>query len=458
MNKFVLCMFCSMVSAISAADDFDDMFSDDTFADIDVETSAAEPSLFSLSHEVGAQTVINVNSDKNNAVEDLYSGVTSAQLSYRPSFSFQPNDQLSLSGEALLSVDGIFWLRGDDDWSDADIDARQVQADLKELVAQYRMNTWQASTGVQTVTLGLADALSVSNVLNAQNLSVPGLQDIDDAVLPAWTSLVSGALGPVRVKAGVVHRHQLNQLPTQGSDFDTGVQTLLDAVNLELTQEDLAFENAGGFASLSGVVGPLDWQLNVISQLEHAPVVELGMTGMGPAPVALHYPRTTTVGVAGSYVMGSVLWKAEAAFVDGLQAQALNGILPGELVSFQRAAGTVGFDFNHSVLGRLVAEVQTTSILDYDTKNFLQTDEKSVQWAVMYSKSFLRDSLTLTGQVIGFDIDASGGRLQGVTVEYDVNDQLSTTLRYIDYVDGDFSFLNGADDRDRLLASVSYRF
>lgn len=458
MNKFVLGFLCAMVTAASVAGDFDSLFSEDTFISFDVETSAAEQRLFSVSHELGAQAVINVNSEKTNAIESLYSGVTSSEVSYRPGFSFQPNDAFSVSAEALLSIDGIFWLRPDDAWSEADVDARQYQADIKALVAQYRLKNWQFSTGIQTVTLGLADALSLSNVLNAQDLSVPGLKDMNDAVLPAWTTMASGAQGSVRIKAGVVHRHQLNQLPIAGTDFDTGLDTWLTNSGLTLEQEDFTVANMAGFASFSGVVGPLDWQLNAISQREHSPVVELGLSGMGPVPVALHYPRTTTLGLAGSYVVGSVLWKVETALVDGLQAQTMNGTALGPLAEFQRVGGTVGFDFNSNRLGRVVAEMQVTTILDYDSLALMQTDEKSVQWVLMYSKNFLRDRLTLTGQVIGFDIDASGGRVQGITLEYDVNDQLSTTLRYIDYVAGDFQFFNGADDRDRLLASARYRF
>ncbi len=458
MKKFTLFVFFSVVSAVSHADDFENMFSDDPFADVDIESISANDSVFSLSHEVGFTSIVNVNSDKASATESLYSGVTSAQLSYKPSFSFSPTDPLSFNGEFLLASDGIFWLRAEDNWSEEDIENRQYQADVKELTAQYRLSKWQLSTGVQSVTLGLADALSVSNVLYAQDLSIPGAKDLDDTVIPAWTTLASGAVGSVRVKAGVIHAHQINKIPTDGTDFDTGMHAMLEAANLSLAAEPLALENAGVFASFSGVVGPLDWQFNAVSQLEHSPAVELGMTGMGPVPIALHFPRTTTLGVAGSYVAGSFLLKAEAALVDGLQAQALNGMLPGDMVDFQRAAGTAGFDFNHSSLGRVVGEIQYSQILNYDALNFLNTDENSVQWVLMYSKNFLRDSLTLTGQLIAFDIDASGGRLQGVTMEYAVNDQLTTALRYVDYVAGDFSFLNGADDRDRLIASIIYRF
>lgn len=470
MKKISYTLLALAIASASIADDFDDpfsddVFSDDPFGDIVVEESSTD-SAWSLTQELSLQTIANINSDKTNAVEELYAGVTSLSLGYRPTLTYSPMDDLTFKADIALAADAVFWLREDDNWSDEDIDARQYSIDLKELVAQYRLNNWQLSSGVQTVTLGLADALSPSNILYAQDLSVPGTTDIDDNIKPAWTSMVAGSLGPVRIKVGAIHTHELNEVPATGTDFDTGLETMLVANGLELESESFALENMGAFVSLSGVVGPLDWQLNGISQLAHTPSVEVGIVSMGPpsviAPVALTYPRQNTAAAAASLVTGSFLWKGEVAYTVGSEAQMVDGMAPGDMTAYSRIVGTAGFDFDHSTLGRLVAEIQFGQILDYDGLNLLESgmepSETSAQWAMIYSKRFLREQLNLTGQLIGFDIDASGGRIQGISAEYDFNDNLSGMLRYIDYVDGDFQFLQGADDRDRILASVNYRF
>jgi hypothetical protein len=470
MKKFSYTLLAFAIASASIADDFDDAFSDDVFADdpfddIVVEESATN-SAFSVTHEISAQTIANLNSEKSNAVETLYSGVTSVQVGYRPGLTFTPTDNITVNADIALTADTIFWLREDDDWRDEDIDARQTNIDIKDLTAQVRLNQWQLSSGIQTVTLGLADALSPSNILYAQDLSVPGTTDIDDTIKPAWTSMVAGSFGPVRIKAGAVHTHELNVIPPTGTDFDAGLEAMLAARDLSLESEALALENMGAFVSLSGVAGPLDWQVNGISQLPHSPTVEVGVLSMGPppviAPIALHYERQNTAALAASFVTGSFLWKGELAITTGLEAQTANGMMPGDLTSYERVVGTAGFDFDHSTLGRLVAEIQFGQILDYDSLNLLESGmeptETSAQWALLYSKRFLREQLNITAQLIGFDIDASGGRIQGISAEYDVTDQLMGQVRYIDYVDGDFQFLQGADDRDRLLAGVSYSF
>jgi len=455
MKRLTLSLLAAAVASAAVADDFDDMFSDDAFSDIVVEESGSKgPFLFS--HEIGLQGILNNNSDKDDATAELYSGVTALEFNYRPSFSYQPNDEFSLNGELLLSTDTIFWLRADDVWSDEDIDTRQYQIDVRELVAQYRLANWQLSSGIQNVTLGLADALSVANVLYAQNLAVPGASDIDDTLMPAWTSIVSGSLGPVRLKLGSVHSHEVNNMPVTGTDFDTGLNTQLDSMGLSIEPQELALENMAWFGSASGVLGPLDWQLNAVSQLSHSPVIQLGVLP------SISYPRTNIGSAALSMVSGSFLWKAEVAVTDGLQAQAFNGMIPGNLVEYQKAASTLGFDFDHSALGRLIAEIQYSRILSFDGLDLpdsaMAPDEQQVQWAFIYRKPLLRDQLNITAQLIWFDVDASGGMMQGLGIEYDVNDQLKTGLRYVNYVDGEFQFLQGAEDRDRIIASLVYDF
>lgn len=475
MQKLHFTLLFIAIAGLAVADDFDDTFDDafedDPFADIVIDEPSSD--IFSLDQTVSLGSTVIYNSNGATEKEKLWSGVTSMNAAYQPSVRYSPTDQLTMTGAVRFSVDGIFWLRGDDDWSDEVIEARQYRVDIRELLAQYRLDSWQLSTGVQNVTLGLADALSVANVLYAQNLSEPGATDIDDTLQPAWTSMISGAIGPVRLKLGSVHAHQINDIPEPGSDFDVvsspsgmTLNEMLDAADLSIEPETVAFENMAWFGSASGVVGPIDWQVNGVSYLSHSPVVELSVLSAGPPPViapsALHYPRLNSGSTALSLVTGSFLWKAEAALTDGFQAQSYPSGVPGPLVEYQNASGTIGFDFDHSELGRLVAELQYSRILDYDTLDLpdseLSPDEQNLQWALIYRQSLLREQLKLTGQVIGFDLDSSGGRIQGIGAEYGVTDSLTVSVRVVDYVAGTFRFLNGADDRDRLIFSADYRF
>lgn len=438
------------------ADDFDDLFSDDAFGDVEVNVPAPrEASNLSISHEVGTRWIANINSDEANAVEQRYSGISSVYGYYQPKLSYAANDWLTVQADLKLSTDTIFWLRSEENWSDEDINNRQVALAVNELIATGRSGNWQYNTGIQTVTFGLADALSIANNLYAQDMSIPGVVEPGEAVIPAWTTMASGSLGDVRVKTGVIHQHKMNVAGVAGTDFVSPIS----AMNIE--EEPLALENMSAFVSFSGVAGSLDWQLNANTQLEHVPAIEMQASPGGPQPVGTEFARTQSTNVAASYVIGSTLLKAEAGITQGLMAQAKHESMPsapGTMVDYSKLKSVVGFDYNNSTLGRVMAELQYNTILDYDSLNLMQTEQQSVQWMVLVSKTFLRETLTVKGQLIGFDASGDAGRIQGLGIEYDVSDQISTGLRYIDYVDGKFVLLNGADDRDRLVFTVNYQF
>jgi hypothetical protein len=435
------------------ADEFDDLFSDDAFGDVEVNVPApSKASNLSISHEVGTRWIANINSDDANAIERRYSGISSVYGYYQPKLSYAANDWLTVQTDLKLSTDAIFWLRSEENWSDEDINNRQVALTVNELIATGRSGNWQYSTGIQTVTFGLADALSVANNLYAQDMSIPGVVEPEEAVIPAWTTMASGSLGDARIKTGVIHQHKMNVAGVAGTDFVSPIS----AMNIE--EEPLALENMSAFVSVSGVAGSLDWQLNANTQLEHVPAIEMGIVSGTPQPAGSEFARTQSTNVAASYVIGSTLLKAESGITQGLIAQAKNGMMPGDMVGYSKLKSVIGFDFNNSTLGRVMAELQYNTILDYDSLNLMQTEQQSVQWMVLVSKTFLRETLTVKGQLIGFDASGDAGRIQGLGIEYDVNDQISTGIRYIDYVDGKFVLLNGADDRDRLVFTVNYQF
>lgn len=459
MKRIFYIFSLTFFAGISSADDFDDMFSDDPFTDVDIDTPVAPDRAWALGHDLTLQSIANINSEKTGEVDTRYTGLTSLELAWQPRFSADLTDNLSMVAEARLATDGIFWLRSDDGWSEDDIDARQFQFDAHELTLTAQLDRWQLSSGLQTTTLGLADVLSVADILQARDLSLPGLKDAEDARIPSWTTAVSGGFSTVRFRAGVVHNHTINRLPPAGTDFSTGQVERLEQAGLQYEPEALAVDAMGLFASLSGIAGPLDWQANAVSQLAHSPTVELGLAGMQPVPVAISYPRQNSVAFAASYVTGAVLWKAEAAFTDGLRAQtSVNGGQPGKMIAHQRLAGTLGFDINHSSLGQLIAELQVSQIPDVSELNLMTTDKQSAQWILIYRRSFLRETLTVHGQMLAFDLDASGGRLQGLGLEYSLNDHWRVDFRLLDYVSGDFQYLRAADDRDRLIAQLRYQF
>ena len=439
-----------------AEDNFDDLFADAPFATVVIEDQVARTGPLTISQAFSLQSIVNINSNKTSTIEQAYSGLSSLQLSYRPGMQYRPNDWLSMDFEGFVAADGVFAIRSEQAWSEEDRDNREFFGKLTEFTVDANHKNWFLTSGLQTVTLGLADALSISNRLYAQDLSVPGLMSLEDATIPAWTSLLSGNFGQIRIKTGVIFNHEINAIAEPGTDFAN------DFSSIDVQPENFALENMSGFVSLSGVLGALDWQANINSQLEHSPYVELGIvqTGSLPAmgPVNIDFARTEALSVAASYVVGSTLLKAEAGVTLGFIGQRQVANVPSDMIEFDRASGVLGLDFNSNTLGRLVAEIRVAQVLDYTQLDLINTAETNAQWVLMLSKNFFREQLAISAQIISFDIAGDAGRIQGLNLSYDFSDTMSTQIRYLDYIAGDVALLNGADDRDRLVASVDFVF
>ena len=456
------CTLATLMLAIAAnatsvaEDDFEDFFADDPFTTIVIDDQATRTGPLTISQAFGLHSIININSDKTSAVEQAYSGLSSLQFSYRPGLQYRPNDWLSIDFEAFVAADGVFATRSEQPWSDDDRDNREFIGKLTEFTVDASHNNWFLTSGLQTVTLGLADALSISNRLYAQDLSVPGLVSLEHAAIPAWTSLLSGNVGAIRVKTGVIFNHEINTIAEPGTDFAS------DFSSIDVQTKKFALENMSGFVSLSGVVDALDWQANINSQLEHTPYIELGIVQSGPAPVmgpvSMGFARTDAATVAASYVVGSTLIKAEAGITVGFIGQRQVANRPSDMIEFNRASGVLGLDFNSNSLGRLVAEIQVARVLDYENLDLINTQATTAQWLLMLSKNFFREQMNVSTQIISFDMSGAAGRIQGLNLSYDINDRLSIAVRYLDYVAGDFILLSGADDRDRLVLGVDFVF
>ncbi|MBU2864308.1 hypothetical protein KO489_10680 [Reinekea forsetii] len=435
------------------ADDFDDAFSEDLFDTIEPnEPLQTTPSLINWQHEIGSRVIANINSDEATPVEARFSGVSGVQAYYNPELNINPTQWLDIKADVSLQADSIFILRSNEDWSSQDQSAREFSYSINQLTARVQHNLWQYSTGIQTLTLGLADAFSIANTLYAQDLSLPGLVDPKDASIPTWTSWASGSIGSTRVKLGVVHEHTASKLGAPGTDFTTPLSAL------DVSAEPFAIENMSAFLSLSGVNGALDWQLNANTQLQHTPTVKMQLVEGGLVPEYSLFARTQSVSAAASYVLGSTLLKAETGITTNLKAQSVIEGLPADLVNYNQFNAVVGLDYHPASMGRFMTEVQFGQVLNYDALNLMAENKTNVAWLMLYSKSWLRDTLTLQAQTMGFGFDSDSGRIQGLALEYHHNDTLSSTLRFIDYVAGDFPLLIGADDRDRLVFEVTYQF
>ena len=431
------------LTGLAIAEDFDALFDDDAFADVEVRTQPAE-SHWHWQNRLDWQAIYNTRRDGESDAERAYSGWSANRFYWQPRLSWQPATGVGWTGEARLGWDSIFTLRDNAPWHPDDRDAREWTAELREFRFWLPLGPGSLSYGVQTETLGLLDGLSVLNVLNAQDRTVPGLASPDDAALPNRSAIYSTALADYRVRTGMVQLFYPDRLPPVGSDFNPGGQS---PRLVKPGEADL-----GAYLAMSRASGPWDWQFLIASSFDSS-----GYLTVNEGELERRFSRVNRAGAAVSRVQGIAIWKAEMALVHNLEAAALmpgpQGPVPHGAHRYHQWQSALGAEWN---LGQanLVAEVRHNQTFQQDGELELAgVTESSQQWLLAMRSRHWRERLELNARVFGQGFDADSGVIAGVGIAYDWRDGMTSELNWLTYREGNLPPLQQASGNDRLVLS-----
>ncbi|HET8849542.1 MAG TPA: hypothetical protein VFM78_06620, partial [Marinobacter sp.] len=181
-----------------------------------------------------------------------------------------------------------------------------------------------------------------------------------------------------------------------------------------------------------------------------------------PGGFERHYERLTTVGAGLSVPVGPAVLKAELAAEDGLAWTPVAGNPPqtqGAMRTTERLAWALGGDFTLPANSRLVLEINTRYLPDYQpamTANL--GDEYSHRWAIGFEHSTFRERLKLTTAILGFGLDADAGQALRLGADWIISDQWRSEFGWVGYRSGDAPALQAAEDSDRLFWQVEWLF
>lgn len=431
------------LAGIASAQDFDAFFDEDAFADIDVATEPAD-SNWHWQNRLDWQAIFNTRTGGESDAERAYSGWSANRFRWQPRLSWQPAPGVGWAGEARLGWDSIFTLRDSAPWHPDDRDAREWTAELREFRFWMPLGPGAFSYGIQTETLGLLDGLSVLNVLNAQDLTVPGLASPDDSVLPNLSAIYSMTLADYRLRTGVVQLFYPDRLPTVGSDFNPGGQ---NPRLVRPTETDL-----GAYVAMTRASGPWDWQFLIASSFDSS-----GYLTLNEGELERRFSRVNRAGAALSRVQGITLWKAETALVHNLEAAALmpgpQGSVPQGSHPYHQWQSALGTEWN---LGQasLVAEVRHNQTFQEDKDLELAgVEEYSQQWLLALRSRHWRERLELNARVFGLGFDSDSGAIAGIGAGYDWRDGIRSEVTWLTYREGSMGPLQQVSGNDRLMFS-----
>lgn len=358
--------------------------------------------------------------------------------------TFSPGWRAHVAGYGFY--DWAYRIQGRDGYTDQFLADYESDAALGEAWIQGRLGAGaDIKVGRQIVVWGKSDAIRITDVLNALDLRSPGRTDIEDLRLPATMTRLDFYAGDWNLSAIAVHETRFNKMPVFGSDFYTA-----PAPPPPDDEPGEGFGDQEYALALNGIFS--GWDLSLYGAWIYDDQPHLENTLDGPR---LRHARLGMGGVAANAVLGSWLFKGEAAYFDGIEFFQT----PGE--TFARLDALLGVEYSGFADTTISLEAANRHIFDFDGRLEAAPDgarRNDFETAIRFSQKYLNDTLQLSLLASTHGLSAENGGFQRLEVTYDWTDSVEVSAGIVNYMSGDKRAFQGVDDNDRLFAKVEYRF
>ncbi len=311
--------------------------------------------------------------------------------------------------------------------------------------------------GRQVVNWGRSESLRVLDVINPLDVREPGIQDIEDLRLSTTMIRVGGFYGPWSLTALAIPEIRFDIVPPFGSDFFPSLPgvppELLQALASIPTRSPEGFGKAWeGGVNITGIFSGWDISLQAVTYFNDVAHLEGDLLQLERA--RFEHARLWQVGAGGNYTWGSWLFKAELAYIDGLEFFAASD--SKSRIDFM--AGVEYYGWNNI---NIVFEIANRHINDFERsmeRGFDWAKENSLEMSLRFTWDLLNQNLHLTLLATAFGEQAQFGSFVRLSASYDVMDALNVDGGIIFYQEGDDPFWQEIGDNDRLFLAVKYSF
>lgn len=321
--------------------------------------------------------------------------------------------------------------------------------DELEVAEAYVLATISANVdlkvGRQIVVWGKSDTLRVTDILNPLDLRQLGLVDVRDLRLPVTMSKLDYYIGDWNINPIILHEPRFSKTPVFNGDFFSG-SGLLPPTD----EPAICLDNQQYALALNGIFRGWDLSFYGASVFVDKPYLAWH-SSIG----VRRYSRALMTGLATNVAVGNWLWKAEAAYWDGLRFS--------NVVDAEKSRLDMLFAFEYSGFSEtlLSFEVVYRHLFSYDEVLAQAPDfqkEDLYQYAFRLTRDFLHDTLHLNLLVVSNGLMSEYGGFQRCQLEYDLTDALSAKTGIVFYQSGDFAGFGGIGDNDRVFLELKYRF
>ncbi|MCP4397896.1 MAG: hypothetical protein GY801_11450 [bacterium] len=343
--------------------------------------------------------------------------------------------------------DVVYLLKGRDEYAEELVENDETEIELREAYLQGKLSQkLDLKFGRQIVVWGVSDSWRVVDVLNPLDLREIGMVDIEDLRLPVTMTRLDYYPASRWALTGImIHEIRSHKEPSFGSDFYPGTAALPDEEaipDFSLAHQEFALAAIGRFSG---------WDLSL-----HTAWVYDDNWYLKEIPedtVQRQHSRLFIGGLTGQITRGNVLFKGEAALIDGLKFSSL----PDKETS--RLDLLLGLAYSGFHDTSLSLDVVNRHLFEYD--DVLSSEDiqrNQFQSAFRFTRDFYHDTMhvMLLASVLG--VRGEDGALERVQLEYEWAEALSIFLGATLYQGGDTEFSKAVQDNDRLFFEFKYSF
>jgi len=411
-------------------------------------TKARGFSAYELDGSLSLSAAYNYAQDHPNEGETDYRGLSRlrGQLKLGLDINLPLEWKGRISGHGYY--DGIYSLRGRDEYTDELLDANEDEVEFDDVFLQGSLtDNLDAKLGRQIVAWGKSDNIRVTDILNPLDRRDPGMVDIEYLRLPVTMTRLDYYFGKWDLTALLIHEVRFSKRPASGSDFYSSTSTQPPEEKPATT-----WENTQYGAALSGILGKWDvafYLAEVFDDRGHAEEDPIS------AEKELHHARVLMAGTAASVASGDWLLKMEVACFDGLRYSADPD---DSKTRYDVLAGVEYRGISDTVVSLEVADRHIAGFEESmnDAPDHAQEDE--FQSALRITRDCWRETLRLRYLLRLFGTDGGDGGFQRFWAEYDVTDTVKLIAGFVDYKSGEMPPYDSIGDNDRFFAELRYSF
>jgi len=346
--------------------------------------------------------------------------------------------------ETNLSHDLVYQIQGRSNYTRAQLDSQESQAQLNEAWIQGSLTrSLDLKVGRQLVVWGKSDNLRVTDVLNPMDQRELGLVDIEDLRLPLTMARMDYYWGSWNLSALTIQEIRFHKTAQPGSDFYAG-----QSVPIIDNTPNQSGSNLEYAVALNGLFSGWDLSLYWTRLFDDQPhqVLRNGVA-------TLEHSRLTMLGVATNVALGNWLLKGEIGHFRGMEFVTV----PGK--KKQRTDMLLGVEYTGFDDTTLSLELVDRHLHSYESALATQGIKKDEwQTALRYSGEFMHARLKVTLLTLLFGTPKEGGGVARLQGDYEWTENIRLIGGIVAYDGGDKRPFTRIGDNDRLFLNVKYSF